>query len=829
MNKNRIRAFRLLAVSMAAAMVLNSSAMTVLAKGLDGSNDDPEEITVFTENDGDEAADDEEADVIDEESDEGSGNEDSEDSDDSEEVDETDTSDDDVLNSYETLNLGADSTYTNSQLEYYFNINLNGYKLTVSDDFTTRGTIDTGENGELVVNGNMIANNNVKIRNGKLSVKGNYTQTNGYLESASGSVVINISKNIEFNNNGSYFFRSGKDKITVGGDFIYDTTLLSAYGNSEWIVKGNLTQTERAGSLKFENLVLDGTTEQTITFQKNSGAGNLTVKNSNVTLKGEYLNSATLQTDFAPKGNVTLKTDGMNLNGHKMTTPKGLEATGDINLKNSELVVNGDMITKGYVTCDNGKLTVRGNYTQTDNGLQAFNAATVISISKNIEFNNHGYHYLLSGKDKVTVGGNFVYSSDHSNDNKDSVWTVKGNYTQKDGAAYLKSGIVKLTAKGASVSLPNGKIDTLYLSYGKKNYTIKPGDCYDKLIATSILTFDANGGSTGTKNKKITTEQKYGELPVPTKTGSNFDGWYTKKTGGEKITANGIVTAVDDFTVYAHWKAANKPVTSITFDKTKVTLKVGEKTAFTATVLPKDATNKNINWSSSNKNIATVDSKGNVTAVAKGTVTITAKAADGSGKKATATVNVTESVTDIFDDVNPSDWFVNAVQYVYDNGIMSGVNGGKSFDPYGKLTREQFTQVLYAYEGKPAVTVTKEFSDVDTNAWYAKSVIWAKSKGIVGGKPDGTFGVGQNISRQDLALMLYKYAKYKKFDLTKKDNALDSFIDKGQVSDYAKDAMKWAVTQGVISGKGNGKVDPLGNATRAECAAMIMKLIEKNK
>lgn len=187
------------------------------------------------------------------------------------------------------------------------------------------------------------------------------------------------------------------------------------------------------------------------------------------------------------------------------------------------------------------------------------------------------------------------------------------------------------------------------------------------------------------------------------------------------------------------------------------------------------------------------------------------------------------TVTDIFDDVKPTDWFVKAVQYVYDHGIMAGVNGGKSFDPHGKLTREQFTQVLYAYEGKPEVINMSGFTDVNSNAWYAKSVYWAKEKGITGGKPDGTFGVGQNISRQDLAVMLYTYAKYKNYDLTKNDNALDNFNDSGKISSYAKDAMKWAVTQGIISGKGNGKVDPIGNATRAECATMIMKLIEKNK
>ena len=186
------------------------------------------------------------------------------------------------------------------------------------------------------------------------------------------------------------------------------------------------------------------------------------------------------------------------------------------------------------------------------------------------------------------------------------------------------------------------------------------------------------------------------------------------------------------------------------------------------------------------------------------------------------------TVVDIFDDVKAGAWYVSAVQYAYDNNIMAGTNGGKSFSPDGKLTREQFTQVLYNWEGKPPVSISNPFSDVKEGSWYINSVLWAKEKGISNGKPDGTFGVGGNITRQDLARMLYIYAQNKGYDLTKKDDAIDGFSDKDRVAPYAKDAMNWAVSQGIIGGKGGGRLDPVGNATRAECAQMMKKLLQNN-
>ena len=187
-----------------------------------------------------------------------------------------------------------------------------------------------------------------------------------------------------------------------------------------------------------------------------------------------------------------------------------------------------------------------------------------------------------------------------------------------------------------------------------------------------------------------------------------------------------------------------------------------------------------------------------------------------------------KKVTDIFDDVKEGAWYVPAVQYVYNNNLMAGTNGGKSFSPNSNITRGMIATVLYSNEGKPATSIANPFSDVKDGAWYYNAVLWAKEKGVADGKSDGTFGPNNNITRQDLAMMLYAYAQYKNYNLDKNADALKGFSDAGKVSGYAKNAMTWAVTQGILSGKG-GRLDPAGKATRAEFAQMIMKLLQANQ
>ena len=179
-----------------------------------------------------------------------------------------------------------------------------------------------------------------------------------------------------------------------------------------------------------------------------------------------------------------------------------------------------------------------------------------------------------------------------------------------------------------------------------------------------------------------------------------------------------------------------------------------------------------------------------------------------------------------FKDVKAENWYYNAVKYVYKNNIISGLNK-TTFGPNDKLTRGMMVTILYRMEGSPDVpSSAPTFADVkDSSKYYYKAVRWAAANNIVSGYNVGKFGPSDNITREQLAIILYKYAKYKGKDVSK-TNDLKGFTDAGKVASYALKQVKWAVGAGVITGS-NGKLNPKGNATRAEVAAMMEKYCKK--
>ena len=179
-----------------------------------------------------------------------------------------------------------------------------------------------------------------------------------------------------------------------------------------------------------------------------------------------------------------------------------------------------------------------------------------------------------------------------------------------------------------------------------------------------------------------------------------------------------------------------------------------------------------------------------------------------------------------FVDVDLSSWMYSGIDYVYQRNIMTGKSGTR-FDPNGAMTRAEFVTTLYSMQGKPGVSYEDKFTDVVDGQWYTKPVMWAYQNKVVSGYANGAFGTSDKITREQLALMIYKYAKDTcGMKVTVDKDALERFDDKNKVSDWSREALQWAVTNGVMSGKGNS-LDPVGNATRAECAAMLKKLMEQ--
>ena len=181
--------------------------------------------------------------------------------------------------------------------------------------------------------------------------------------------------------------------------------------------------------------------------------------------------------------------------------------------------------------------------------------------------------------------------------------------------------------------------------------------------------------------------------------------------------------------------------------------------------------------------------------------------------------------------VQPGIWKYESVKYVHEHSIMGGVGGSSSFQPDHPLTRAMFATVLYRMAGEPATAYSSKFSDVAPGKWYSSAILWASGKGIVSGYSDSSYGINDNINREQIAKMLYLYGKSCGYDMSGV-SSLENFTDKDRVSSWAQDYMKWAVKTKMISGKPNGdstfRLDPKGEATRAECAKMLMMFSEKH-
>ncbi|MBR6770885.1 MAG: chitobiase/beta-hexosaminidase C-terminal domain-containing protein, partial [Lachnospiraceae bacterium] len=188
----------------------------------------------------------------------------------------------------------------------------------------------------------------------------------------------------------------------------------------------------------------------------------------------------------------------------------------------------------------------------------------------------------------------------------------------------------------------------------------------------------------------------------------------------------------------------------------------------------------------------------------------------------------------IFVDVEEkNDWKHTSVKFVYENDVMGAITGTKEFQPDRPLDRAMFATVLYRMAGEPAVTYKATFSDVPAGKWYSNAILWANQKGIVSGIGGGKYGVTQNITREQIAKMLYEYAdKVCGYDVSESQE-LSSFTDTDKLSGWSVNYMKWATAVGMISGKPNDeartsfRLDGKGEATRAECAAMLSRFAAK--
>ena len=335
-----------------------------------------------------------------------------------------------------------------------------------------------------------------------------------------------------------------------------------------------------------------------------------------------------------------------------------------------------------------------------------------------------------------------------------------------------------------------------------------------------IVTFDGNGG-TPSADSMTTTNQKLPSLPSASRSGSySFDGWYTKKSGGTKITTDTVFSAKT--TVYAHWTYTgggyNPPVTYYTLrfetgggsDIPSVQGTYNTYIDLTKYV-PTWRGHTFIGWYTERSLMNKVSG---VYLTKDMTVYALWRVDENPGTGANP-----------FTDVSEKDWFYGDVMFVYENGLMLGTSK-TLFSPHGTATRGMMATILWRMEGSPIPKGKNSFTDVEAGKWYADAITWTAENGIFAGYGKDKFGPDDPITREQLAAIFYRYADYKGYDLTVKGN-LDKFKDADKITDYAKTAMQWAVGSGLVKGKSGNLLDPQGTATRAEIAAMLHRFIEK--
>lgn len=194
----------------------------------------------------------------------------------------------------------------------------------------------------------------------------------------------------------------------------------------------------------------------------------------------------------------------------------------------------------------------------------------------------------------------------------------------------------------------------------------------------------------------------------------------------------------------------------------------------------------------------------------------------GGGDGTTPTPEPTPSLfRSSFVDVQAEDWFCADVRRAYEAGLMKGTDD-THFSPHANTTRATVATVLFRLDGEKQGNAQGGFADVVPGAWYADAVAWASGKGVVKGYDANTFAPDDNVTREQLAVMLHRYA-----DPTRKSvKDLSGFADAGSVSPWAAEAMTWAVEKGIITGKGGGVLDPQGFAGRAEVCAMLVRFMD---
>jgi len=179
-----------------------------------------------------------------------------------------------------------------------------------------------------------------------------------------------------------------------------------------------------------------------------------------------------------------------------------------------------------------------------------------------------------------------------------------------------------------------------------------------------------------------------------------------------------------------------------------------------------------------------------------------------------------------FIDIDTKAWYHDGVHFCVENNYMGGT-GIDTFTPMASLSRGMVVTMLWRLEGQPQLAASKSYTDVSADKWYATAVAWAEANNIAGGYGSGKFGPEDPITREQLANVFYRYAAFKGFNTSAQADITAKFTDSANTHSWAETALKWANAEALINGKENNRLDPTGNASRAEAATILKNFCEK--
>ena len=565
------------------------------------------------------------------------------------------------------------------------------------------------------------------------------------------------------------------------------------------------------------------------------------------TLKDPGAGSAGTESDgfqFLKDSTITLKNGTVRIAEGTISIKRIIQNYANLTLEDMHFFAEHQADGEDYaLSFNNGSIIFKGDtdiVTTSDEAI-AFDVCKYSSYpSTNVTF-DESYTGTINGKivydstvadtHKLTIQGNGTFgaieaASGAAEAAKSGIEVTSGHFAKPVNEDYLADSV---KAQLESASNPEAPY-SYYPSLEAAQAAAQPGDTITEVNATSgekkyNVTLDYADGDT--KDSVYTvTEGTELTLPTPSRSGYTFEGWYD---GSSRVSSPYKV--MKDVTLTAEWDYNGSSSSS---GSIRYTVSVEDTDNGSVEVSPTRASKGSTVTVTVKPDEGYELDKLTVTDKNGDSVKLTDK---GDGKYTfqmpASKVTVEAVFTAVepepeglpFTDVTSGDWFYDAVAYVYDKGMMEGTTD-TTFAPTMNLTRSMIAQVLYNLEERPEAPGAAGFTDVAAGAWYADAVNWAAARGIVKGYDTGAFGPEDSVTREQLAAILYRYAQAKGYDTTQGGMAVREFSDSASISDWAQEAMAWAVNAQVLSGKGNGVLDPQGTATRAEVAQMLMNFVE---